>query len=82
MREVLISRVSLIRWPVVDISHHLSFIGAVPNLNPQALSLFLSVSLGQLFAVYPLNIEGNYPPSPPSPTHSKELIVPTSTLSL
>lgn len=30
------------------------FTGPVPNLNPQALNLFLTVSQGQLFADYPL----------------------------
>jgi len=44
----------LIRQLGVDPDHQMPFTGPVPNLNPQALNLFLTVSQGQLSADYPL----------------------------
>lgn len=40
----LVNRPALIRWPIADPDHQLSFVGSIPNLNPQALNLFLIVS--------------------------------------
>lgn len=49
------------------------FIGLIPNLNSQALNLFIAAS--QLFAVYLLlNVEGNSPAPPTLPVPSKKVI--------
>jgi len=56
--------------------HQMPFIGPVPNFfNSQALSLFITVSQRQLFAVYLLlNIQSNFPTSPILPIPSKKPI--------
>lgn len=63
----------MIKQSVVDPDHQVSFIGPVPNFNPQILSLVRNVSQRQFFAVYPLlNIECNSPASPTLPIPSKK----------
>ena len=58
--EGLISRLFLIRWPVVDSYYQVLFISSVANSNPQALNLLLTISQREVLAVYPVfNIEGN-----------------------
>lgn len=69
-------RLLLIRQPVEDPSHHMSFTDLVPDLKPLAFNLILSVSQRQLFIIYSLlNIEGNFFTSPAFPTPSKKLII-------
>ena len=53
----------------------LSFIGPIPNFNLQAVHLFLSISLKERLAIYPLpNIESNIPAPPILPIPSKKHI--------
>jgi len=59
-QEGLVSRLPLIRQPLVDPDHRVPFIDLLSNFDPQGLNLFVTVSQKHLFTVYSLfNIEGN-----------------------
>lgn len=62
----------MVRQPLIDLSQQLSVIGLVPNFNPQALNLVMSVSQRQLFTINMyLNIEGNFSTPPALPIQLK-----------
>jgi len=72
----LVNRLSLIRQPVEDPDHHVSFTSLVSDLKPQAFNLISSVSQRQLFIIYSLlNIESNFFTPPAFPVPSKKLII-------
>jgi len=48
-QEGLVNRLLLIRQPVVDSDHQMSFIGLITYFNLQALNLIIAVSQRQLF---------------------------------
>lgn len=64
----------MIRQPI-DPYHQVPIISSIPNFNPQALSLFLTISQRELLTVYLLfNVKCNSPTLPPSPVPSKNAI--------
>lgn len=65
----------MIRWPVVDPDHQLSFVGLNPDFNPQARNLCLTISQRQLFAVRRLFVIGSNSHTPLTlPLPSEKLI--------
>lgn len=61
----LISRLPLIKWPVIYLCHQMPFISPFPYSNPQVLRLLLIISLRKILTVYSLfNIKSNYPTLP------------------
>lgn len=76
MKQGLVIRLPLIKWPVVDLNHQLSFIDPIPNLNPQVLILFLTVSQREHLTVYPpFNTEGNSPMPPILSIHLHSIVL-------
>jgi len=71
LEEGFLSRLPLIRRPVVDTNHKIPFVALVSDSYPQIFDMFLATLQGQLFTFYPfLDINGNAsaPPSLPVPS--------------